>query len=247
MAREPRPPKWNRFDLWVLVGAGIGLVVAAPAFCLVSRILVGNWHLISNLRGQETTPTKILSITGTLLGAFTIGGAAVMQYRKHKFGEYQSKLDEDAKTGDRLRSAVEHLGQGKIGDDNDHIRLGAVYEFKNLTEDSPRNRANAVQILTQFIKKYTPEEGKALPPDIEAAAKVLAEWIREDIEARARVARIWRWVKRSLLQKNLYLISNPLFASLPPSYAKSAMDWKYKWLLHGIYQDIIATVSSGKK
>jgi len=130
----------------------------------------------------DVKPSDIFSMTTTVIGGFTIGGVAVMQYRKYKWAEYQAKLDEDSKTGQRLSTAIVHLGE----EQKLHIRLGAIYEFKNLAEDSPRNKENIVQILTAFLKSYQPEEGQSLPQDVEAAARVLSKLAREMIEDKAK-------------------------------------------------------------
>ena len=179
-----RPPKWQRFDLWVVLGALVGLGIAFAAFCLVHFLLYGNFAFIKHMQSlagaTEVKPGDIFTMTATALGGFTIGGAAIMQFRKHKWGEYQAKMDEDTRTGERLSKAIEHLGNGQS-----HIQLGAIYEFKNLAEDSARNKENIVQLLTAYIKNYKLEEGKDLPQNVDAAARVLSPMVRELIEFKA--------------------------------------------------------------
>jgi len=190
-----KPPQWQRFDRWVFFGALVGLGIAIGVFCTVHFVLYGNFAFIKNMRGMalvsDIKPSDILTMTATALGGFTIGGAAVMQYRKHKWAEYQAKMDEDSRTGERLSKAIEHLSE----EQKLHTRLGAIYEFKNLAEDSPRNKENIVQILTAFLISYEVVEEQPLPQDIEALITSIRSYVpkkkqalRRDIEvAAARV------------------------------------------------------------
>jgi len=182
-----KPPQWQRFDRWVVLGALVGLGIAFGLFCVVHFLLYGNFAFIKHMQAlasaTEVKPVDIFSMTATALGGFTIGGVAVMQLRKHKWAEYQAKLDEGTKTGERLRAAIEHLGAdgGKDDKKNVHIRLGAIYELKRLVEDSPRDRRNTILIFTEFINACK-KTGNKVPSDVQAAAKVLSQWVREDIE-----------------------------------------------------------------
>jgi len=140
-----RPPKWQRFDIWVFFGALVGLGIAVGAYLFVRFVIFGNPTTTGAI-----TQGDIISATATVLGGFTIGGVAVMQFRKHKWAEYQAKMDEDTRTGERLSKAIEHLGNDEL-----HIRLGAIYELKRLADDSKRDREAIGQILLRFIHSKT--------------------------------------------------------------------------------------------
>jgi len=173
-----KAPKWNRFDRWVVLGALLGLGLAIGTYIFVRFVIFGNPATSGNI-----TPGDIISATATVLGGFTIGGVAVMQYRKHKWEEYQAdyqarfaeqqaKLDEDTRTGERLSQAIEHLSeQQKL-----HTRLGAIYELERLKEDSHRDRERIAIILTRFIVDWQEknEDSNKPPQDIDAAARVLS-------------------------------------------------------------------------
>lgn len=188
MKYKRKPPQWHRFDRWVVLGALAGLGIASMAFVLIHHFLFGGIDLSQFKDSQNINPSDIISATATALGGLTIGGVAIMQYRKHKWAEYQGKLDEDSRTGERLSQAIEHLGSKEL-----HVRLGAIYEFKNLAEDSPRNKENIVQILTAFVKAYQDSMSKEkyfpLPQDVEAAAETLSQLTRELIEETSETAR----------------------------------------------------------
>lgn len=125
----------------------------------------------------------IITATATALGGLTIGGVAVMQYRKHKWAEYQAKLDEDSRTGERLSKAIEHFRDGEAGSKEKlHIRIGAIYELWRLAIDSRRDRGFIISIIMAFIKSYNLDKTNHLPQDVEVAAKLLSQMAKADIE-----------------------------------------------------------------
>jgi len=167
-----RPPKWYHFNRWVFLSAGIGLGIAVGAFFLLRNFLFP----------ADSDPGDILTATATALGGLTIGGVAVMQFRKHKWAEYQAahstKLEEDTKTGERLSKAIEHLG-----DKNEDIRVAAVYELKRLAVDSTRDREAIGQILLKFIHRKTRDKifdykENPLEQDVKAAIEMLSNWVQ---------------------------------------------------------------------
>ena len=115
-----------------------------------------------------------------------------MQYRKHKWSEYQAKLDEDSRTGERLSKAIEHLGTiDKEGKDSP-IVIGALYEFKRLAIDSPRDKENVVQILTLFLQRKLGLIGDqhGSSQEIYVAADILQALCRELIEEKGTIIRL---------------------------------------------------------
>jgi len=114
----------------VVLGALVGLGTAFVLFCTVQWWLFGKFTFRNQAPKDPPISSKdVISMTATALGGFTIGGVAVMQYRKHKWAEYQAKMDEVSKIGEILGKAIEHLG-----DPNEHIRISAIYEFRNIAE-----------------------------------------------------------------------------------------------------------------
>ena len=186
-----KPPNWKNFDGWVALCALVGLVIAAGAYLFV-RFVIFKGAAITG----KVTQGDIISATATVLGGFTIGGVAVMQYRKHKWGEYQAdyqarfaeqqaKLDEDTRTGERLSKAIEHLGHK-----NENIRISAIYELERLAEDSHRDWERIAKILTRFISSIVEglEDKEKMPRDARTAADVLQALARKMIEEKAEKA-----------------------------------------------------------
>jgi len=173
---KAKPPKWQRFDAWVWIGAGVGIVIAFALFCGV-QLLVNGTKFFFDFTGAEKTPlSDIISMTATAIGGLAIGGVAVMQYRKHKWAEYQAKMDVDSKTGERLNKAIDHWG-----DKNDDVRLCALHEFRRLAEDSPSDRDAVLVIIYRFLCKQS-EKVDLTDQLIVEAVICLNDIIQTDIE-----------------------------------------------------------------
>ncbi|MDR0813878.1 MAG: pentapeptide repeat-containing protein [Oscillospiraceae bacterium] len=208
---EKSPPDWQSFTRWVLVAAGIGLAVAVGIFVLLYFVVFPHADTPNSAWGLP----DVITATATAIGGLTVGGVALIQVRKHKFLEFQAKneyiaqqnarqvqLNErDIQLGEQLRRAIEHLGDK----DHEHIRLGAIYEFKRLemaVDLRDYDRDSIVRILSSFIESRMAEETKAaeqgevdvLPPDIKAAAELASAIIKEEIE---------RTAEKSTAEKNM--------------------------------------------
>jgi len=203
---KKKPPQWHRFDRWVCAGAGVGFMIAFGLFCLV-QLLVNGTEFFFDFTSETRTPlSDIISMTATALGGLTIGSIAVMQYRKHKWAEYQAKLDEDTRTGERLSKAIEHLGSDEL-----YIRLGAIYEFKRLAKDSHRDKESIVEILTAFTAKGTIVNSKiVLSQDTSAAIVALSYMVRELIEETAEKAGKKNILRPSqVMFKTMFILGRP--------------------------------------
>ncbi|MFE6848658.1 pentapeptide repeat-containing protein [Streptomyces sp. NPDC057686] len=86
----------------------------------------------------------------------------------------EQALTREGQITDRYTAAVENLGS-KAED----VRLGGVYALQRLMNDSPRDQATVIDVLSAFIrshsKKSKPGEGETrfLTSDVTAAASVL--------------------------------------------------------------------------
>ncbi|MDR0898357.1 MAG: pentapeptide repeat-containing protein [Oscillospiraceae bacterium] len=178
--KEIRRPNPNSLPYFVALAVIVALVIGGGLFWIMYTLFI------------ETDGTTLYDITRTVitaLAALSVGGAAIIQYRKHKITEIdlvdrqaaqaahqeaqakqlqaqlqaqaaqqeaqakqlqaqlQAQADaHDAKMSERLSMAIEHLG-----DENLHIRVGALYELRRLAEDSSRDRASIQEIVTQFL------------------------------------------------------------------------------------------------
>ena len=125
---------------WLTLFVAAALAVAACLFCFMRYVIFKN--------APNDKIADVISSTSTLLGVFTIGGAALIQLRKHIIFEEQSKLDRDGKMSDRLTRAIENLHNK----DSLAVREGALFELKRLGLDFPREPENIVRILSSFVK-----------------------------------------------------------------------------------------------
>jgi len=137
---------------WLALFVAAALAIAVGLFCFMRYVIFRS--------APDDKLADVVSSTSTLLGVFTIGGAALIQLRKHIIFEEQSKLDRDGKMSDRLTRAIENLHNK----DSLAVREGALFELKRLGLDFPREQENIVRILGPFIRE---EIENPLPPRFE--------------------------------------------------------------------------------
>jgi hypothetical protein len=227
-ANPKRPPDWKKLYRWVAVAALGGIVAALAIFYLIYRLLFAPIGAVS----KTWELSDVITATATAIGGLTIGGAALIQLRKHKFLEYQTTQQLDAQLGEQLRKAIEHLGS-----DKEHIRLGAIYELKRLAEDSSRDRDSIVRILASFIEsrkdEYAPpepEEGTApenkpkpeIKPDVRAAATIASAIIKDEIERTAAVST----KKHKKRPADYVFVAAKAISWLPLEYKNNFFPWE---------------------
>ncbi|MCL2343285.1 MAG: pentapeptide repeat-containing protein [Firmicutes bacterium] len=183
MKRDNKFIAWWRKELTKpssngLLGVVAGFLLAGLvlyAIIIVALKLVG---------GSSVTLYDIFLPAATVLGVITVGGAAVVQFRKQYFTEVSAELDRDTKYTELLTKAIEHLGNESIA-----IRTGALYELKRLAQDSEKDRENVLEIINRFVieewKKLTnPREDfsfdKDFPSDIVIAKTIIALLLRTE-------------------------------------------------------------------
>jgi uncharacterized protein YjbI with pentapeptide repeats len=139
-------PKWT----WVYVGTFVFLGVAA--FIVIMQLIFGGKYNKDNV-----------SAAVSLLGVITLGGAAALQYRKHRIAEIQARLDQDIKISERLSKAMSQL----YNKDELAERSGALYEMRRIATDPNGDYTDMVEILSYHVRsgieklsKETLEEGE---------------------------------------------------------------------------------------
>jgi uncharacterized protein YjbI with pentapeptide repeats len=132
-----------------------GFIVAAIS------VGVGIFFLMRNVVFQDATEDKmsdIISSTITSMGVITIGGAAVIQLRKHIMYERQANSE-------LLYQAIEHLKSEEL-----YIRLGALDELRQLI--NKRSAKNICEILSAFVREHIENEKYLLPQNEEGRRKI---------------------------------------------------------------------------
>ncbi|MCL2508889.1 MAG: pentapeptide repeat-containing protein [Oscillospiraceae bacterium] len=158
------PPNPKNLKWVVVVFVFLGILVGVAVFFVFLRLFAPDDPQTSDLY-------EIARTTVTLLGALTVGGAAVIQYRKHIVLEHQAQierearqdereqlqLERDASYSERLTRAIDHLGSEKLS-----IRKGAVYELKHLAEDSEKIRHDIIRILESHIREKIEDKAREI-------------------------------------------------------------------------------------
>ena len=129
-------------------------------------IMFGEGKYISELLGvsnKEAPKNEVLKIIGILMGGILVAWQAWASHKRAKAMEDTAKAQADAvsKTEDgqrqeRLRNAIEHLGNEK-----NSVRLGGAYELfhlaKDAKEDAKELRQTVLDILCAHIRRTTGE------------------------------------------------------------------------------------------
>ena len=112
------------------------------------------------LTGEKSKRHEALKFLGIGMGGILVALQAVMSYKRAKAMEETAKSQADAvsKTEDglrqeRLKNAIEHLGNEK-----ESMRWGGAYELFHLAKDSKELRQTALDLLCLHIRQTTGEK-----------------------------------------------------------------------------------------
>ena len=143
------------------------LVVLVVVFAVVLSSENPEW--IFNLLGiarTEEPKYEALKFLGIGMGGLLIALQALMSYKRAKAMEQTAEAQADAAKAqadavakteqgqrqDRLKNAIEHLG-----DEKDSVRLGGAYELFHLADDTEDLRQTVLDILCVHIRQTTGE------------------------------------------------------------------------------------------
>ncbi|MEU0372729.1 pentapeptide repeat-containing protein [Streptomyces sp. NPDC006283] len=110
------------------------------------------------------------------LAALLFTGMQVGQANK------ELRISEQGQITNRFNAAITNLGSDSLD-----VRLGGIYGLERIMQDSPRDRATVVSVLTAYVRRHAPLPGAgtkkqqrtspevSLPTDIAAVMHVLAK------------------------------------------------------------------------
>ena len=98
----------------------------------------------------EEPKYEALKFLGIGMGGLLVALQALMSYRRAKAMEDAVKKTEQGQQQDRLKNAIEHLG-----DDKESMRLGGTYELLHLAKDTEELRQTVLNILCANIRRTT--------------------------------------------------------------------------------------------
>ena len=93
---------------------------------------------------------EALKFLGIGMGGILIALQALMSYRRAKAMEDAVEKTEQGQRQERLKNAIEHLG-----DDKEPMRLGGTYELLHLAKDTKKLRQTVLDILCANIRRTT--------------------------------------------------------------------------------------------
>ena len=102
---------------------------------------------------ERKQKNEILTFLGIGMGGVLVALQALMSYRRAKAMEGTVQNTENGLRQERLKNAIEHLGN-----DSDSVRLGGAYELFHLAQDNPELRQTVLDILCAHIRRTTGED-----------------------------------------------------------------------------------------
>jgi hypothetical protein len=160
----PRDTRW-------LIGIAAAVVLAlAIAWVLV--VPAADWlahHDVGPAPSRSFLQTARDAARGRLLtlGAGLFAAGALL------FTARNYVLSREGQVTDRYTKAIEQLGSKELP-----VRIGGIYALERVARDSRRDHRYVMEVLTSFIREYSPEQWPADPP-----AGELGRWTRPDIQA----------------------------------------------------------------
>ncbi|WP_310716275.1 pentapeptide repeat-containing protein [Streptomyces lydicus] len=82
----------------------------------------------------------------------------------------QLRLSEQGQITDRFNAAIQNLGSDAVD-----IRLGGIYALQRIMQDSERDQATVVSVMSAFVRHHAARFTSDKPPKTETAPKVLAD------------------------------------------------------------------------
>ena len=160
---------WNKVKENPLLSILSVLLIALGAVFLVVMFADCPQWIFNRLGITRTEEPKYeaLKFLGIGMGGLLIALQALMSYRRAKAMEKTAEAQADAAKAqadavskteqgqrqDRLKNAIEHLG-----DEKDSVRLGGAYELFHLAEDTENLRQTVLDILCAHIRQMTGDD-----------------------------------------------------------------------------------------
>ena len=149
--------KINVFPVVAGLVWGIFLGLFCPLlgyFLVILRSDITDPHVITAIRLLDVkTKNEALEFLGISMGGVLFGLQAFISYRRAKAIEDTVENTEKGMRQERLKNAIEHLGQT-----SDSVRLGGAYELFHLAHDTKELRQTVLDILCAHIRQTTSDK-----------------------------------------------------------------------------------------
>ena len=102
---------------------------------------------------ERKQKNEILTFLGIGMGGVLVALQALMSYRRAKAMEGTVQNTENGLRQERLKNAIEHLGNNQ-----NSVRLGGAYELFHLAQDNPEMRPTVFEMFCAYIRRTTSED-----------------------------------------------------------------------------------------
>ena len=171
---------WGKRHLLKALVAALVLVFLVLAGVLVAVVVSKEpgWVLSPLGFAATTQKTQGIELIGIAMGGVLLTIGAVIANRRAVAMEDAVKSTEKGLRQERLKTAIEHLG-----DDSDTVRLGGAYELFHLAQDNEDLRQTALDILCAHIRHTTGgsiyRERHATAPSMEVQSLLTLLFVQE--------------------------------------------------------------------
>lgn len=130
------------------------LIVLAIVFVVVMCSKNPEWifNLLGINKSGEPNKYEVLTFLGLGMGGILVALQALASHRRAKAMEDTVKHSEQGQRQERLKNAIEHLGNEK-----ESVRWGGAYELFHLAKDSKELSQTALDMLCLHIRQTTSE------------------------------------------------------------------------------------------
>lgn len=118
--------------------------------------------------GFEGGPSSRLSLLLLSLPGLAAVAALLFTWLQVSQTSKELRISEEGQITNRFSAAIGNLGSGSID-----VRLGGIYALERIMNDSARDQATVVSVLSAYVRRHAPIPTAAPMADISAAMNVL--------------------------------------------------------------------------
>ncbi len=166
-------------------------IVAALLWSAVILWIVPRWQAQAWRAGREVDPKEAFDVEnsaratlGQILAGIAVLAGLVVAWQQLGQTSDNLRVSEEGQITERFTRAIDQLGSADLT-----VRLGGIYALERIADDSPRDYATTMDVLTAFARERpgasvaTPGAAAtdAVPEDVAAVMRVIGRRTLEEI------------------------------------------------------------------
>nr|WSW49875.1 pentapeptide repeat-containing protein [Streptomyces sp. NBC_01001] len=118
--------------------------------------------------GSDSGPSSRVSLLLLSLPGLAAVAALLFTWLQVSQTSKELRIAEEGQITNRFTAAIGNLGSSSVD-----VRLGGIYALERIMNDSPRDQATVVSVLSAYVRRHAPVPTAAPMADISAAMNVL--------------------------------------------------------------------------